>query len=55
MKALLLRSVAGLTGNVSSGLFGNVAGIRGDVDACGITAAERATGVEVSRLIQGGK
>jgi hypothetical protein len=39
-----------LSGNVT-GLRGDVTGVRGDVDDCGLTAEDRARGVDVADLI----
>ena len=53
----LSGDVSGISGNVSgiwgdvSGIRGNVAGIRGNLDTCGITAADRAAGIDVSTLV----
>lgn len=53
----LTGNVEGLTGNVTglrgdvTGLRGNVTGLTGDVDECGLTAEERAAGVDVALLV----
>lgn len=40
-----------LRGNVS-GLWGYVSGLRGDLDACEITDAERENGIDVATLVR---
>lgn len=53
----LVGNVSGIYGDVSwligdvTGISGNATGIAGDVDACEITDAERASGVDISDLI----
>lgn len=42
---------AGLRGTLSRDLRGDVSGLRGDVDACEMTDADRETGVDVRTLV----
>ena len=49
MKKCLIQSK--LTGN-ADGLSGHVSGLRGDVDNCEITPAERNNGIDVSDLVE---
>ena len=44
MKKALTKTIGKITG-MHPGIRGNVSGIRGDVDACEITAEERTNGV----------
>ena len=43
-------ALSGIRGDLS-GVWGDLSNVRGDLDACEITAAERAAGVIVSDLI----
>ena len=40
-----------LTGNLS-GVYGDVTGVEGNLDACKITAEERKTGVDIQTLVK---
>ena len=49
----LMGDVTGLSGHVT-GLSGDVTGLRGNVDECELTAAERASGVDIKNLVADG-
>ena len=43
--------IAGLVGEISSGLRGDCSGLRGDIDECKISDVERKAGLNISDLI----
>jgi len=44
---------AEVTGDLTD-IRGDLSGVRGDLDECGLTADDRASGVDIKALIEGG-
>ena len=46
-------NLSGITGDLT-GVWGDLTGVWGDLDECGLTAGDRAKGIYISELIEGG-